>query len=410
MDTVTHSLLGALVARASAPAGTASLHLGLRERSVAGGLAAAFPDIDYLTFWIEPLTFLAEWHRGPTHSIVLLPVWALSLGLLFAVLGRRRAHWRELVAVCALALASHIASDVITAYGTQIFSPISDFRISLGTTFVIDPYFSAIIVLGLLAGWRWAPQPPARYAVLTLLIYVGAQWLLQRHAIGLATDLARTKALTGATASALPQPFSPFNWKLILAHDDSFHVASVRLVSRHPFLDLRGSDLALARLAAAYHPVDRLSWSVFSRFGHASAHQAQAREVWCHDEFRQFRHFARYPVLYRVDGEGEESCVWFTDLRYVLPVLTPPFRYGMCRQGEGGTWALYRLRRSTADDRQALLPRRSETQHRAHTNGSALREGCGDSPTSDLISRILHRHQFQDQLQVGAPDPRFVGE
>ena len=385
MDTVTHSLLGALVARASAPAGTASHHLGLRERSVAGALAAAFPDIDYLTFWIEPLTFLAEWHRGPTHSIVLLPVWALSLGLLFAVLGRRRAHWRELVAVCALALASHIASDVITAYGTQIFSPISDFRISLGTTFVIDPYFSAIIVLGLLASWRWAPQPPARYAVLTLLIYVGAQWLLQRHAIGLAMDRVRTTGLTGATASALPQPFSPFNWKLILAHDDSFHVASVRLVSRDPFLDLRGSDLALARLAAAYHPADRLSWTTFSRFGHSGAVQAQAREVWCHDDFRQFRRFARFPVIYRVDSDGEQSCVWFTDLRYVLPVLTPPFRYGMCRGGTDGAWMLYRLRRFSANDRQALPPRaasrRPEYLHRAQTNGSTLLKSCGDPPT-----------------------------
>ncbi len=241
MDTVTHSLLGALVARASAPAaGTASPHLSLGARSVAGALAAAFPDIDYLSFWIDPLTFLADWHRGPTHSIVLLPVWALSLGLVFAVLGGLRAHWRELVAVCALALASHIASDVITAYGTQIFSPVSDLRISLGTTFVIDAYFSAIIVLGLLASRRWNPRRTARYAGLTLVLYVGAQGLVQRHATAIAADHARTAGLTGATASALPQPFSPFNWKLILAHGDSFRVASVSLLPRESFAALGG--------------------------------------------------------------------------------------------------------------------------------------------------------------------------
>jgi len=383
MDTVTHSLLGALVARASAPAaGTASPHLSLGARSIAGALAAAFPDIDYLSFWIDPLTFLADWHRGPTHSIVLLPVWALSLGLAFAVLGGLRAHWRELVAVCALALASHIASDVITAYGTQIFSPVSDLRISLGTTFVIDAYFSAIIVLGLLASRRWNPPRTARYAGLTLVIYVGAQGLVQRHATAIATDHARTAGLTGATASALPQPFSPFNWKLILAHGDSFHVASVSLLPRGPFASLGDSKLRLARLAAAFQPPDRLSWTLHSRFGHSRAVQTQAREAWCHDEFRQFRRFARFPVLYRIDGDGKDRCVWFTDLRYVLPAMTPPFRYGMCRRGADRPWVLSRLRRFTADDRQVLLPRppqrRSENLHLADTKRSALPEGCGE--------------------------------
>ncbi len=362
MDTVTHSLLGALVARASAPAHTAPFHLSLGERTTAGALAAAFPDLDYLTFWIDPLTFLAEWHRGPTHSLVLLPVWALSLGLLFSVLGQRRALWREMVAVCALALASHIASDVITAYGTQIFSPVSEFRPSLDTTFVIDAYFSAIIVLGLLASRRWEPRRAARYAVLTLLLYLGAQGLIQRQALALAMEHIRIAGLTGATPSALPQPFSPFNWKLILSRGDHYHVAFVNLLSREPFAAASQSDLMLVHLLAAYRPRDRLSWTMYSRFGHADATQAKAREVWCHDDFRQFRQFARYPVLYRVDGEGEESCVWFTDLRYVLPAMTPPFRYGMCRKDPDGTWVLHRLRRFTADDRQ-VLPPRAPSQH-----------------------------------------------
>lgn len=59
-----------------------------------------------------------------------------------------------------------------------------------------------------------------------------------------------------------------------------------------------------------------------------------------------FREFAELPVLYRIDQNSAGTCVWFTDLRFVLPDLTPPFRYGMCRSIEGDTWRLRRLPRN----------------------------------------------------------------
>ncbi|AFL73792.1 metal-dependent hydrolase [Thiocystis violascens] len=76
MDTLTHSLSGALMARATARPGQA---LSQRERLLAGFLAAAFPDIDYLLFWFDPARFL-DWHRAWIHSLVLLPAWRFRLG------------------------------------------------------------------------------------------------------------------------------------------------------------------------------------------------------------------------------------------------------------------------------------------------------------------------------------------
>ena len=75
MDTVTHVLLGTAcaVAVSKKPAWSDE---SLRPRLLVAGIAAAFPDVDYLSFWIHPLLFLADWHRTFTHSLVLLPVWA----------------------------------------------------------------------------------------------------------------------------------------------------------------------------------------------------------------------------------------------------------------------------------------------------------------------------------------------
>ncbi len=120
-------MLGTLAVQAGA---TTEGRLSLRERILLGAAAAAFPDIDYLAFWLNPLTFLDEWHRGPTHSLVLLPLWALLLSGVYTVVTRRRQAFGEALIVCTLGLVSHIAADIITVYGTRIFFPLSEWQAS----------------------------------------------------------------------------------------------------------------------------------------------------------------------------------------------------------------------------------------------------------------------------------------
>jgi hypothetical protein len=41
-------------------------------RLAVAGIAADFPDIDYLSFWIDPLVFLTDRHPSLTHSLLLM--------------------------------------------------------------------------------------------------------------------------------------------------------------------------------------------------------------------------------------------------------------------------------------------------------------------------------------------------
>ncbi len=146
MDTLTHALSGALIARATAtrdsPPGT------LPRRIAAGFLAAAAPDLDFVISYAGPVAYL-EHHRGVTHSVLLLPLWALLLSWLLAKILREPRGWRALYGITALSLAAHIVGDIITSFGTIVFAPFSDWRAAIGTTFIIDLWFSGIIVAGL---------------------------------------------------------------------------------------------------------------------------------------------------------------------------------------------------------------------------------------------------------------------
>lgn len=139
MDTLTHALSGALLGRATAPRCPKSDQLTIRGRMALGFVAAAFPDSDFILRGIDVLTYL-NLHRGVTHSIVMLPLWALILALVVRALNRNKKPWRVYFGVIAMGIGIHIAGDVITAYGTKIFAPFSDFRLSWPTTFIIDPF------------------------------------------------------------------------------------------------------------------------------------------------------------------------------------------------------------------------------------------------------------------------------
>ena len=154
MDTLTHALSGALLARVTEPNNPRPDQLPRRTRMWVGFWAAAFPDSDFITRFVDPLTYLTV-HRGVTHSVIMLPLWALGLSLLFMLLVRGKYSWRAFAGVVALGIGIHIVGDVITAFGTMIFAPFSNWRAQIPTTFIIDPYFTAIIVAGLIASAIW---------------------------------------------------------------------------------------------------------------------------------------------------------------------------------------------------------------------------------------------------------------
>jgi len=333
LDTFTHALSGALIARATAATDGA---IPLSRRIVLGTAAAAFPDSDIVLSLGSPIAYLL-YHRGLTHSLLVLPAWAILLAWLAARLWRDPRGWRPYFAVAAMGVGIHIAGDVITSFGTMVFAPLSDLRVAMGTTFIIDLYFTGIIVVGLLTSRLWrASRAPAVLALSVLVCYVGFQAVLHRRAIEAAREYARAHQLFAARVAALERPLSPFNWRLVVGRGDEQHYADVNLLATTP-PEPPGRDAGLiARISSTFAPVGMAHWISAPRFGDTADDRRVAREAWQQPSFGFFRWFASYPALYKIDRGNPSICVWFQDLRFALPGRgATPFRYGMCRDGDG---------------------------------------------------------------------------
>jgi inner membrane protein len=385
MDTLTHALSGALVARliaarhdaAPVPSGDGRLDAPWTPGAAAprpwqyvvvGLVAGAFPDIDVVARFVSDLAYLRH-HRGITHSIVLWPLWSLLLAVLFsfvfAATRRARHGWKSLYVVVAAAIAIHIAGDWITQFGTMLLEPFSDARFGLGATFIIDLTLSGLIVagLGLAAVWprhRW----PSAAALAAVMAWVGVSWVGKQEAITAGEAYARAQGFAGAEVDAIPRPASPFNWTVTVREGERFHVAHLNTRRVEPLV-ATPDDHFIRRFSAPFQPLASVEWTVLPQFGRDSE-QAVARAVWQRPEFEFYRWFSQAPVHDRVerraaaDGGEAQQCAWFRDLRFGFPGRsTVPFRYGLCLTGplEAPTAvAVYKLNEDD-DDAQRLAGR-----------------------------------------------------
>lgn len=335
MDTLTHALSGVLLARATAPKDAPAG--SLKRRIAAGFLACAAPDLDIVVLLFGPIAYM-ENHRGVTHSLILVPLWGLLYSWILAKVLREPGGWRALFAITAMSLALHVAGDVITTYGTMILAPFSSWRAQIGTTFIIDPWFSGIIVAGLAASAalrrsRW----PAVAGCALLAGYVGFQYLQREKAAEFGERFAREQGLRGASVNAQPRPVSPFNWTVFVSDAEAHRFAHVNLVREAP-LRYREGEGFIARLDSAYEPLASAHWATRSRYGEG-AERVLAREAWNSDAMAPYRWFADLPAY---DGTSAGSeCAWFVDLRFETAGRgSRPFRYGACRDRPGAPWRL----------------------------------------------------------------------
>lgn len=334
MDNLTHTLSG-LVAARLLPAG----NLPLRSRYLAGALAANFPDLDIVLAPISSELYLLH-HRGETHSLLLLPLWAWLLSWLFSKLFRSPGGWRDFYGLAAVMLLVHVFGDWITGYGTQLFAPVTRETYALGTTFIIDPLMTLILLLGFVGSLAWKDSPrAAKASAVLVLAWIGTQFYWKQEALAAGRAYAREHGLAHARISAEPRPLAPFNWTVIVREAEHYHYAHLGLGARTR-QPVPADAHWLRRALAEFQPPAQANWQSVAQFGNGRDN-GLARDIWARPELAFFRWFAGAPALYRIDHRPQGACVWFEDLRFATPGRESPFRFGLC----GPDWQTYRLGR-----------------------------------------------------------------
>ncbi|MEA5445131.1 metal-dependent hydrolase [Gammaproteobacteria bacterium AB-CW1] len=340
MDPLTHALSGALGNHVLRPRRPGTRAFAPGERLLLGAMAALFPDVDWvLRLLADELTYL-NLHRGITHSLLMWPLWALLLGYLLARFWPHERDWRDGFRIFLIGMGLHIAGDFITSYGTQLFAPLSSVPLAFPSTFIIDPWISLLLLLGLVAIWRpWPAWLPSVFFFACIGL-VGLQGALKLNALEHARAEALEKGLPNARIHALPQPLSPLHWRLIIEGPELHYLAHLGFFRRSGG-EVTGEN-PVAVHWQTFASVDSLRWERVSRFGEGEE-RAFVVEAWRRPEFGPYRHFAQLPYLHAVEHHDGDRCAIFSDLRFQLPGLPEPaFRYAMC-QSPGGEWERRRI-------------------------------------------------------------------
>jgi inner membrane protein len=189
MDTITHGIAGALIGKAVFRG--EDMFAGSpvnRGRIITWSLmlGAIFPDSDVIRdFLSSDKLLIVTWHRSLTHSLVLLPLWTLVL----AGITRAFLNWRKweapsfaaLSGIYAVGILSHILLDLVTTFGTMIWSPLEWSRPAWDLIFIVDFTLTAILLLPQFLAWVYSrPEKVNRRAVGMWLVFLPAPFLIAR--------------------------------------------------------------------------------------------------------------------------------------------------------------------------------------------------------------------------------------
>lgn len=223
MDSITHSLTGALAAKIIETQTTLIEHQPRVHRTIFWllVLSANLPDIDVALGFIGDRFLSIRHHRGITHSVLFAPVLAILPAILFYTLGKWK-NFPLLWLIALLGILLHIFFDLITAFGTRIFLPLSSARYSLDWMFIIDPTFTVVLVVMLLLGKLFSKRKRIFILLggLFVLLYISAEAISHGVAYQRVEEFVKQKEIKATKVSVLPQPLSIFRWMGLVQTED----------------------------------------------------------------------------------------------------------------------------------------------------------------------------------------------
>ena len=263
MDSLTQIVLGGAIAAAIAPPGHR------RAALLAGAALGTLPDLDVL-----PIQLLTEdpvrrmtWHRGLSHSLLVLPFVAWALWAWCKGRGKRVAESpRRWFWAIQLALCTHPILDAFTVYGTQLLWPLPTRPVMWSSVFIIDPLYTVWLLAACLVAW-WARQRQfGQHALVLGLVmssgYLGASLLAKSAVDRVAASALAERGLADAPRFSVPMPFNILLWRVVAMTPEGFVEGDRSLVADRGPMRFRAydSDARAFAQVAEYPSVNRLKW------------------------------------------------------------------------------------------------------------------------------------------------------
>jgi membrane-bound metal-dependent hydrolase YbcI (DUF457 family) len=181
MDTITHGIAGALIGKALFSGDSMFPVRPMSQARIttwALMVGAVFPDSDVLRDLLSRNELLMiTWHRSLTHSLLLMPIYALALAALTRWIGGKfkwdSPSYLTLTIAYGVGILSHILLDLVTTFGTMVWSPLAWSRPAWDLVFIVDFTFTGILLIPQLLGWvHRDPQRAPRRAVMMWMLFI----------------------------------------------------------------------------------------------------------------------------------------------------------------------------------------------------------------------------------------------
>jgi membrane-bound metal-dependent hydrolase YbcI (DUF457 family) len=181
MDTITHGIAGALIGKAFCSGDNMFPVRPMSRARIttwALMLGAIFPDSDvFRDIFSKNELLVITWHRSVTHSVLMLPLFALLLATLTHWVARKfqwdAPSYAALTGIYAIGILSHILLDLVTSFGTMVWSPLAWSRPAWDLIFIVDFTFTGIFLIPQLLAWvHRDPKHARRRAVMMWMLFL----------------------------------------------------------------------------------------------------------------------------------------------------------------------------------------------------------------------------------------------
>jgi inner membrane protein len=241
MDPVTQTLLG-----------TAAAQAVMRRKigpaaALMGAVGGALPDIDVFAVWADPALPIAL-HRHFTHSIAFVPVGGALAALPFLLAAKWRRQWKLVFLATTIGCATHALLDVCTSYGTYLLWPLINRRLALDIISIIDPVFTAALLIGVLWGVIARSGRPALVGLALCLAYLGLGVVQHERSAATQRRLAAERQHEVARGRVMPTLGNLIVWRSVYEAGGQLHADAVRAPLLGPAAVRKGGSVAVVRV------------------------------------------------------------------------------------------------------------------------------------------------------------------
>ena len=193
-----------------------------------GFLAGLIPDLDVLIQSSTDPILSLEYHRQFTHSLFFIPFGSLIVALLIFPLVKRSMSLKTVYFASLLGYATHGLLDACTSYGTQLFWPFSNERVSWNNISIVDPLFTIPVLILVVIAIRTKNKIFSFFGIGWIIFYLSLGFVQYERALSAAIELANMRGHNAERLTLKPSFGNLILWKSIYQHKDTFYVDAIR--------------------------------------------------------------------------------------------------------------------------------------------------------------------------------------